>query len=176
MINTLSTFYEEVQQPIELFNNFIVKHALIDHVHVDALGLQPRNVRIELFEWDRKRQVIHRRVCGHEVRAGPAILRRDARRRLWRIGEPEKRDRGAVARVEEEVLAVVAQFERLHERHFEHVRVEVDRLLHVFADERHVIDAQILKPFRRHVASEDCPAVVNSMPHHVGSDAARRYS
>ena len=66
----------------------------------------------------------------------------DAGRRLGRVREPEERQRVAVAHVEEEVLAhAVRQVERLDQRHAEHVRVEVDGLRHVLADQRQVIDA-----------------------------------
>ena len=63
-----------------------------------------------------------------------------------RFGEPEERDAVAVAGVEEEVLShAVGQVQRLDQRHAKDIAVEVDRALHVGADQRHVVDAAELE-------------------------------
>ena len=63
------------------------------------------------------------------------------------FGEPEEGEAVAAAAVEEEVLSHAGgQLDRLDQRHAEHVRVEVDRPLHVPAYERQVVDAPQLEP------------------------------
>src|SRR3546814_3224911 len=65
----------------------------------------------------------------------------DARHRLGRIGKPEKGKAVAIADVEEEMLAAPAgQVDRLGQRHAELVAVEFDRLRHILAHEREVVD------------------------------------
>ncbi len=62
------------------------------------------------------------------------------------VGEPEERHAVAIACVEEEVLAhATGQVERLDQRHAKDIGIEVDGLLHVRADQRHVVDAAELE-------------------------------
>ena len=66
---------------------------------------------------------------------------------VGRVGEPKEGEAVATAAVEEEVLAHAGrQLDGLHQRHAEHIRVEVDRLLHVAADEGEMVDPPQLEP------------------------------
>ena len=63
-----------------------------------------------------------------------------------RRGEPEERHAVAIACVEKEVLAhATGQVERLDQRHAKDIGIEVDGLLHVRADQRHMVDAAELE-------------------------------
>nr|WP_260582951.1 hypothetical protein [Sphingopyxis sp. PET50] len=68
--------------------------------------------------------------------------RRDAGRRLGRFGEPEKGEAVAIAQVEEEMLPAPArQVDRLDQRHAQYVAIEFDRLRHILAHQRQMVDA-----------------------------------
>jgi hypothetical protein len=117
-----------------------------DRAHPHALGFELGAVVQELFLGHVKRDVVHRaNGAGPLPEAGHRHRRGDAGNRLWRVREPEERQRVATAHVKEEVLTrVTRQIQRLDQPHAKHLRVELDSLFHVRADQSEVIDtAQI---------------------------------
>ncbi len=111
--------------------------------HVDAQALQARVIFVEFVRIDVERDVVHRSVRACDRSACRQVgRRRDARRCLGRVREPEEGQAVAIADVEEEMLALAAgQVERLDQRHAQDVAVEFDRPRHVTAHEGEVVDA-----------------------------------
>ena len=119
---------------------------VVVHDHRDDLDPrldEPADRGLQLVLFHVKGQMVHRSDRGLVV-AGKFLHRRDARRRGRRILPPEKGDRRSTPAIEEEMLAAGRQFDRLDQRHLQHLGIEFDRFGHVARHQRDVIDPHCL--------------------------------
>jgi hypothetical protein len=120
---------------------------IADRPDADPFGLEPLVVLVELFRRHIEGDVVERadgRVPLRHIRllfarrrievAGPAV---------GPVGQPEDRQRGAVADVENELLPATGPFGQVHrldQGHPQDVAIELDGALHVVAHQRHMIE------------------------------------
>ncbi len=131
---------------------------------VDARGDETVAVFLDLLGRHVEGNMVHgpdgaRQVALIRSRCGCA----DAGHAVGCVGEPEEGEAVAAAAVEEEVLTHAGrQLDGLDQRHAEHVRVEVDRLLHVAAHEGEMVDAPQLESAG--AACHDLPSPLDAAP------------